>query len=556
MSLHPFAGHLPTAADLVDIQKLYSAYEDLKPSVEVPSQRISFGTSGHRGTSLNTTFNENHILAMTQAICRYRKAHQITGPLVLGYDTHALSLLAFRTALEVLAANDIEVLIAEKNGFMPTPVVSHAILTYNKGRSDGFADGIIITPSHNPPQDGGFKYNPPHGGPAEKPITDWIQNEANELLKAKLDGVKRLPFENALKAATTHAQDFITPYVQDLAQILDMDVIRDSKISIGVDPLGGAGFHYWEPIAETYKLNLTILNKTIDAQFPFMTRDWDGQIRMDPSSKYAMNSLIEKGRKYDISFACDTDYDRHGIVTPSAGLMASNDYLATSIFYLYAHRPQWNQKLKIGKTVVSTQMIDRVAKHLNREIYEVPVGFKWFVDGLFTSTLGFGGEESAGASFLRKNGEVWTTDKDGFIAALLSAEMTARLGKDPAQIFAGLTEKLGRPVHGRIDAPAGAAQRNKMAKLKAQDVPVTTLAGEPIERILEAASGNGAAIGGVKLETKNGWAAFRPSGTEDIYKIYAESFAGPEHLQRIFSETQSIVNTILPSEATVATTLS
>jgi phosphoglucomutase len=547
--LSPFAGKLPEATDLIHLDDLCSAYETLVPDPSISEQRISFGTSGHRGTSLATSFNRTHILAMTQAICLYRKMRKVTGPLILGYDTHALSLLAFRTALEVLAANGVEVLIAEKNGFMPTPVVSHAILTYNRQRSDGCADGIVVTPSHNPPQDGGFKYNPVHGGPAEKEITDWIQTQANAFLQDGLKGVQRIPFERALKASTTHHRDFITPYVHDLANVLDMDIIRDSGLSMGVDPMGGAGVHYWEPIADRYKLKLSILNPQVDPAFPFVSRDWDGQIRMDPSSKFAMRSLIEKGRTFDVAFACDTDYDRHGIVTKTSGLMPSNDYLATAIFYLFSHRPQWGAGLKIGKTVVSTQVIDRVGKSLGREVYEVPVGFKWFVEGLYgqgsAPWIGFCGEESAGATYLRKDGQTWTTDKDGFVAALLSAEMTARLGKDPAQIFASLTRDLGTPFNGRIDAKATAAQRARMGKLTVQDVNVATLAGDPVIHVTDRAGGNGAGIGGIKLVTKNGWAAFRPSGTEDIYKIYGESFVSAEHLERIFSETQEVADKVL-----------
>jgi phosphoglucomutase len=545
MSLNPCAGQLPNQSDLIDLPRLLTAYESQQPDPAIASQRISFGTSGHRGSSLDVSFNRNHILAMTQAICWYRKSARTTGPLFLGIDTHALSAPAFQTALEVLAANDVEVLIAENQGFMPTPVVSHAILTYNRGRTEGLSDGIVITPSHNPPQDGGFKYNPTHGGPAEKEITDWIQKKANELLEKNLEGVHRVPFEQALKASTTHHRDFIRPYVDDLANMIDFDIIRDSKVKLAVDPMGGAGVHYWAPLVEKYKIDLQILNTTVDPRFPFMTRDWDGKIRMDPSSKYAMHSLIQKGKQYDVAFACDTDYDRHGIVTKSAGLMPSNDYLATSIFYLFTHRPQWPSSLKIGKTVVSSQMIDRVAKHIQRQLYEVPVGFKWFVEGLFQAKLGFTGEESAGASFLRKDGKVWTTDKDGFVAALLSAEMTARLGKDPAQIFAGLTEKLGTPYNTRVDAPASADVRARMGKLTSQDIHLETLGGEPVQRMFSHAPGNNASIGGLKIETKNSWVAFRPSGTEDIYKIYGESFLGQAHLHDLLKETQAIVQKVL-----------
>jgi phosphoglucomutase len=531
--------------DLVNVPHLLHAYDAQQPDPRIPAQRVSFGTSGHRGSSLTTSFNRDHILAMTQAICLYRQKQGISGPLFLGFDTHALSMPAFRSTLEVLAANEVNVMTAKDEEFTPTPVISHAILGYNKGRNEGLADGIVITPSHNPPGEGGFKYNAVHGGPAEKKITDWVQNQANQILQNGIKSVPRIPFARALKAPTTHHYDFINPYLRDLTHIIDMDVLRESKIKIGVNPLGGAGVHYWQPMAEMYQLNLTVLNKKVDPQFSFMPRDWDGQIRMDPSSPYAMRSLIEEAKQYDISFACDTDHDRHGIVTKNSGLMRANDYLAVSIFYLFRNRPLWSPQFKIGKTLVSSQMIDRVGGLLNRSVYEVPVGFKWFVEGLLKSQLGFAGEESAGASFLRKDGTVWTTDKDGIVPGLLAAEMTAKLGKDPAAIYRGLTDSLGSPVYRRVEAPADSAQRKKLSGLNADSVQVKSIAGDPVLRLLTQAPGNHADIGGIKIESKNGWLAARPSGTEDIYKIYAESFSGEKHLDLLITEGQKIVSGIL-----------
>lgn len=542
MNLSPFAGLLPTSTDLVDLTALLKAFDDDQPDPHIASQRVSFGTSGHRGSSLTRSFNRNHILAMSQAICDYRQAKGIRGPLFLGYDTHALSLPAFQTALEVFAANEVVTMIAlgDFNDFTPTPAISHAILTYNKNREDGFADGVVITPSHNPPQDGGFKYNPENGGPAGSEITDIIQARANDLLESKLDGVRRIDFAKAVKAATTHRHDYVTHYVRDLANILDFDVIRESGLKFAVDPLGGAGVNYWQPIADLYKIDLTILNSKTDATFRFMTRDWDGKIRMDPSSPYAMASLIKESQRFDVSFACDTDHDRHGIVTRE-GLMPANHYLATMISYLFTHRPQWSPHLKIGKTLVSSQMIDRVGKTIGREVYEVPVGFKWFVDGLMNGSLGFVGEESAGASFLRKDGQVWTTDKDAFVPSLLAAEMTARLEINPAVLYAELTAELGSPVYGRLDAPATPESKKAVSKLNVETIKVKTLGGDAITSIMTRAPGNGAPIGGVKIETANGWVAARPSGTENILKIYGESFVDQAHLDRLFEETSALV---------------
>lgn len=541
-NISPFAGKLPTKADLVDIPALLHAYETEQPDPSLPAQKVLFGTSGHRGSSLTRSFNRNHIAAITQAICFYRTKNRITGPLFLGFDTHALSLPAFHTSLEVLAANGITVMMAKNQEFTPTPVISHAILTYNKGRKENFADGIVITPSHNPPSEGGFKYNPVHGGPAEKEVADWIQNQANELLLNGLKGVEQKLLSQALGAETTHTYDFMTPYIQDLENVVDMELIRESGLKVAVDPMGGAGVHYWQPMADYYKIDLAVLNREVDPTFSFMTRDWDGQIRMDPSSPYAMQSLIARGQKYDISFACDTDHDRHGIVTKASGLMPPNHYLCAAMAYLFLHRPQWSRALGVGKTVVSSQMIDRLARQIGRSIYEVPVGFKWFVDGLLHAHLGFAGEESAGASFQRKDGSVWTTDKDGMIPGLLAAEMTARLGKDPAELYLKWTEPLGISSYKRIDAPATASQRQKIGKLSPEQIHTTILAGEEIKHILTKAPGNGAAIGGIKIETENGWIAARPSGTEDVYKIYAESFLGNRHLDTLLEEGQNIVN--------------
>ena len=530
---------------LVNIPKLVTAYYTEIPNPSERQQRVAFGTSGHRGSAFDRTFNEWHVLAISQAICGYRKQRGIDGPLFLGIDTHALSVPAYASALEVLAANDVEVMIAENGDYTPTPAVSHAILSYNRGREKGLADGIVITPSHNPPEDGGFKYNPPNGGPANADVTRWIEVRANALMKGGLQGVKRTPFERALRAATTHRHDFLGAYVDDLGNVLDMEAIHAADLRMGVDPLGGAGVRYWARIAERYRLNLTVVNEAIDPTFRFMTMDWDGRIRMDPSSHYAMQTLIDLKDRFDIAFACDTDHDRHGIVTRSAGLLPPNHYLSAAIFYLFQNRPNWSRSAAVGKTIVSSQMIDRVAAKLGRNLYEVPVGFKWFVDGLLNGSLGFGGEESAGASFVRLNGSVWTTDKDGIVPALLSAEMVARVGRDPGEIYRELAREFGEPVYDRVEAPATAVQKKTLAGLSPQKVQSTDLAGERIQNILTLAPGNGAPIGGLKVVAASGWFAARPSGTEDIYKIYAESFRGADHLRRIVAEAQAIVDATL-----------
>jgi len=545
MTINPQAGKPAEQYMLVNVPKLVSAYYTGIPDISVTDQRVSFGTSGHRGSAFNNSFNEHHILAITQAICFYRKEQKIDGPLFLGVDTHALSAPAFATTMEVLAANNVDVMIANGDEYTPTPVISHAILNYNYGRSTGVADGIVITPSHNPPDDGGFKYNPPNGGPAGSNITNWIEQKANELLKDTLRQVKRISFEKALHATTTHRHDYLNTYINDLGNIIDMNVIRDSNINIGVDPLGGAGVHYWEPIAAHYKLNLSVVNKIIDPAFGFMTVDWDGQIRMDPSSSYAMQSLIAMKDRFDISFACDTDHDRHGIVTKSVGLLNPNHYLSVAVSYLLQHRPGWNKKASIGKTIVTTQLIDRIAEKLGRLVYNVPVGFKWFVDGLLDATLCFGGEESAGASFSRLNGSVWTTDKDGFIPALLAAEMTARMNTDPGVLYNELTNEFGEPFYDRVEAKATAEQKEKLRKLSPKMILQKELAGEKITDLLTNAPGNAASIGGLKVSTENGWFAARPSGTEDIYKIYAESFLSKDHLNKIIDEAQTIVHAAL-----------
>ena len=531
--------------NLVNISRLITAYFTERPDPGVPAQRVSFGTSGHRGSSLARSFNEWHILAISQAICMYRDEASIRGPLFIGIDTHALSEPAFASALEVFAANHVQIRVAPDDEYTPTPALSHAILKYNRARPDALADGVVITPSHNPPDDGGFKYNPPHGGPADSKTTGFIQKCANEYLQNNLDGVKRVPFERARAAATTEEHDFIAEYVADLSNVIDLDAIRASDIRLGVDPLGGAGVHYWEPIADRYGLNLTVVNNAVDPTFRFMTLDWDGKIRMDPSSPYAMRSLIGLKDKFDIAFACDTDHDRHGIVTRSAGLLPPNHYLSACVQYLFENRSEWRQNAAVGKTVVSSSMIDRVVGRLGRRMHEVPVGFKWFVDGLLEGWLGFAGEESAGASFLARDGSAWSTDKDGIIAALLSAEMTARTGRDPGEIYAGLVKEHGESFYARIDAPANAAERSALGKLSPADISASELAGEKIQSILTAAPGDHNPIGGAKVITENGWFAARPSGTEDIYKIYAESFRGPDHLARIQEEAKSIVSAVL-----------
>ena len=545
MRVSPLAGKPAAPSILVNVPKLITAYYTERPDPSVPEQRISFGTSGHRGSAFEKSFNDWHILAISQAICLYREQQQIDGPLFLGMDTHALSMPALAGALEVLAANGVEVMLAEKEEYTPTPVISHAILTYNRGREKGLADGIVITPSHNPPHDGGFKYNPPNGGPAERAVTGWIEARANEFLEAGLQGVHRIPYEKALHASTTHRHDYLNAYISDLGNVIDMDAIRSAKIGMGVDPLGGAGVHYWEPIAERYSLNLTVLNEVVDPTFRFMTVDWDGQIRMDPSSPYAMQTLIGLKDRFEIAFACDTDHDRHGVVTRSAGLLPPNHYLSAAIFYLLQHRPGWRKDTAVGKTVVSSQMIDRVTAKLGRKLYEVPVGFKWFVDGLLDGSLGFGGEESAGASFVRLDGSVWTTDKDGIVPALLAAEITARMDRDPGEIYHELTREFGEPVYDRVEAPATPEQKAMLERLSPEQVRLNDLAGEKIRTILTRAPGNGASIGGLKVIAESGWFAARPSGTEDIYKIYAESFHGADHLRRILEEAQTIVNDAL-----------
>jgi len=541
----PCAGKPAEASMLVNVPRLVTAYYTEAPDPSVPEQRVAFGTSGHRGSAFERAFNEWHILAISQAICLHREQKKIDGPLFLGMDTHALSVPAHASALEVLAANGVEVMIAQGDEYTPTPAVSHAILTYNRGRKTGLADGIVITPSHNPPHDGGFKYNSPNGGPAEPAVTAWIEAKANEFLENGLVGSKRIPFEKALRAPTTHRHDYRTAYITDLANVIEMDAIRAAKISMGVDPLGGAGVHYWGPIAERYGLNLTVVNEAVDPTFRFMTVDWDGQIRMDPSSPYAMQSLISLKDRFEIAFACDTDHDRHGIVTRSRGLLAPNHYLSVAILYLFQHRPEWRREAAVGKTVVSSQMIDRVTAKLGRKVYEVPVGFKWFVDGLLDGSLGFGGEESAGASFVRLDGSVWTTDKDGIVPALLAAEITARMGRDPGEIYRELTREFGEPLYDRVEAPATPEQKAILEKLSPQQVQIKNLAGEKIQTILTRAPGNGAPIGGVKVVAESGWFAARPSGTENIYKIYAESFLGTDHLRRILEEAQTIVNDAL-----------
>ncbi len=548
MKASPLAGKPAPPTMLANIPKLVTAYYTAMPDFSVPAQRVAFGTSGHRGSSFENSFNEGHVLAIAQAICQYRTQQGIDGPLVLGIDTLARSVPAFASALEVLAANGVEVMLAENDEYTPTPAVSHAILAYNRGRDTGLADGIVITPSHNPPEHGGFKYNPPNGGPADTGVTGWIQAKANEFLKDGLQGVKRVPFEKALRATTTHRHDYLNAYVNDLGSVIDMDAIRGANIGMGVDPLGGAGVHYWAAIAERYGLNLTVVNEVVDPTFRFMPLDWDGRIRMDPSSSYAMRNLIGLKDRFDIAFGCDTDHDRHGIITRSTGLLAPNHYLSVSIHSLFQHRPKWRTQATVGKTVVSSQMIDRVTAKLGRKLYEVPVGFKWFVDGLLDASLGFAGEESAGASFLRRNGTVWTTDKDGIVAALLSAEITARLGRDPGEVYRELAAVLGTPSYTRKDAPATPAQKQVLQRLSAEQLQLTELAGEPVQRVFTHAPGNGEPIEGIKVEAASAWFAARPSGTEDVYKIYAESFRGPDHLRLVLEEAQAVVDHALRRE--------
>jgi phosphoglucomutase len=545
MGLSPLAGKPAPEALLIDVARLLKQYEERKPDPADPQQRVSFGTSGHRGSPLNGSFNEAHILAMTQAICEYRASKNIDGPLYLGMDTHAASVPAQRSAIEVLAANGVTVFIQQKGGFTPTPVISHAILTHNRGKTGGLADGIVITPSHNPPKDGGFKYNPPHGGPADVDVTKVVQDRANALIASGNAGVKRIPYDRAVKAASTRPYDYVKPYVDDLQSVIDMAAIKAAGVRIGVDPLGGASVAYWEPIREKYGLDVTVVNPKVDPRFAFMTCDHDGQIRMDCSSPYAMANLIGLKDKYQIAFGNDADSDRHGIVTPSVGLMNPNHYLAVAIEYLFANRPNWKADAGIGKTLVSSSLIDRVAAALGRKLVEVPVGFKWFVGGLLDGSLGFGGEESAGASFLRMDGGAWSTDKDGLILDLLAAEITAKTGKDPGERFQALEAKFGTPYYSRIDAAATPAQKASLGKLSPEAVTAESLAGEPITAKLTKAPGNDAAIGGLKVTAESGWFAARPSGTEDVYKIYAESLKSAEHLARILEEAKEIVNRAL-----------
>ncbi|MFL6353458.1 MAG: phosphoglucomutase (alpha-D-glucose-1,6-bisphosphate-dependent) [Bryobacteraceae bacterium] len=541
MTTDPRAGKIAEPAQLVNIPRLITSYYALKPDPAEKTQRVAFGTSGHRGSSFASSFNEDHILAITQAICRYRQQQGTTGPLFLAMDTHALSDPAFATALEVLAANNVDVMVDQDNGYTPTPALSHAILTYNRGRKEALADGIVITPSHNPPEDGGFKYNPPSGGPADTTATKWIENHANQFLADGLKGIARVPYARALKTGTTHRFDYVSSYVDELWRIVDLAAVAVAGLNLAVDPLGGAGVAYWPRIAERYGLKLTVVNSSIDPTFRFMTVDWDGKIRMDCSSPYAMASLIALKDRFDVAFACDTDHDRHGVVTPTAGLLNPNHYLAVAIEYLFRHRPQWRADAGVGKTLVSSSIIDRVAADLGRQLLEVPVGFKWFVDGLLDGSLGFGGEESAGASFLRTDGSAWSTDKDGLILGLLSAEITAKTGADPGERYRKLTSKFGDPVYERIDAPASPEEKAILQKLSPEQVSARELAGEKIEAMLTAAPANGAPLGGLKVITKNGWFAARPSGTENVYKIYAESFLGQEHLRRIQEEAQALI---------------
>jgi phosphoglucomutase len=541
------AGRPADPSILVDVDRLVRAYYQLRPDPAEPTQRVAFGTSGHRGSAFNTAFNEGHIVATTEAICRYRKSKGTDGPLFIGRDPHALSEPAFRSAIEVLAAHEVDVRVDARDGYTPTPVISHAILVHNRGRHYDLADGIVVTPSHNPPEDGGFKYNPPNGGPADTDVTSWIGAEANGLLSSGWDAVKRVPFERARQGATPH--DFVDSYVGDLESVIDMDAIRASGLRLGVDPLGGASVAYWPAITERYGLDLTITNDVVDPQFGFMTTDWDGRIRMDPSSPHAMARLVELRDRFDVAFGNDTDADRHGIVTPGSGLLNPNHFLSAAVGYLFGGGRAWGTEVAVGKTLVSSGMLDRVTADLGRRLLEVPVGFKWFVDGLLAGVLGFGGEESAGASFLRRDGTVWTTDKDGIIACLLAAELTARTGRDPGEAYRGLTERFGSPVYRRIDAPATPAQKAALARLSPDRVTAIQLAGEPLTGVLTAAPGNGAPIGGLKVTAEHGWFAARPSGTEDVYKIYAESFIGEEHLDRLIEEARSLVSQALRETA-------
>jgi phosphoglucomutase len=548
MPISPLAGKPADPSLLINVPRLVTAYYTLRPDPAVPAQRVSFGTSGHRGSALDNVFNEAHILAITQAICLYRKQQSIDGPLFIGMDTHALSEPAFASAMEVLAANGVEVMVDADNGYTPTPVISHAILRYNRDRKHGLADGIVITPSHNPPRFGGFKYDPPHGGPADTQITQWIERQANKFIAEDLRGVVRIPFERARNASNVHPFQYLDNYVNDLESVIDLEAIRESKVRIGVDPLGGASVAYWDAIGDHYGLNLEVVNKTVDPTFSFMTVDWDGQIRMDPSSVYAMARMVNLKDRFDVAFASDPDADRHGVVSRSHGLLAPNHYLSVAISYLFSNRPQWSPSVAIGKTVVSSSMIDRVVKSLGRPLFEVPVGFKWFVEGLIDGSLGFGGEESSGATFLRRDGTVWTTDKDGIVPNLLAAEITARTGKDPGEHYEELTAEFGTAYYTRIDAPATPEQKTKLAKLSPEAVATAELAGEPITSKFTVAPGDGAPIGGLKVTSAHGWFAARPSGTENIYKIYAESFKDQSHLDAIVSEAQEIVSDALKAD--------
>ena len=547
--ISPLAGKAVDPSLLVNVPRLVTAYFTGRPDPAIPSQRVAFGTSGHRGSAFDNAFNEAHILAISQAICLHRRRVGINGPLFIGIDTHALSEPAFASALEVFAANEIDVLIDDRDGYTPTPVLSHAILAYNRNRTSGLADGIVITPSHNPPEDGGFKYNPPNGGPADTDITAWIQRTANDFLAKNLDGVRRIPYGRARKAACVRRHDYVGPYVADLANVVDMDAVRGSGVKIGIDPLGGAGVHFWQPIIDAYGISATIVNDAVDPTFRFMSVDWDGKIRMDCSSPYAMAGLIAMRDKFDVAFANDTDADRHGIVTRSGGLMNPNHYLAAAIFYLFGNRPHWGKDCAVGKTVVSSGIIDRVTAKLGRKVVEVPVGFKWFVDGLIGGSFGFAGEESAGASFLRRDGSVWTTDKDGLILGLLAAEITAQGKGDPGEVFNRLTQELGVPFYERIDAPATPDQKAVLKAISGEQIGITELAGEPIQARLSAAPGNGEPIGGIKVVAENGWFAARPSGTEDVYKIYAESFRSEDHLRQIQQDAQDAIARVFANAA-------
>ena len=538
---NPAAGKPVDPASLANIPRLVTAYFASKPDPADATQRVAFGTSGHRGSSLRNSFNEDHILATTQAICDYRREAGLTGPLFIGIDTHALAEPALASAIEVFAANGVEIMIDEHGGYTPTPVISHAILSHNKGRTSGLADGVVITPSHNPPEDGGYKYNPPHGGPADTDVTGIVEKNANRYLEAGLKGISRMPYDRARKAASTHLHDYVTPYVADLGNTVDLALVKYAGVNIGIDPLGGAAVHFWQPIIERYGINASVVNDAVDPTFRFMTADWDGKIRMDCSSPYAMASLIQMRGKFDVAFANDTDADRHGIVTRSNGLMNPNHFLAVAIAYLFGQRPQWNANAAIGKTIVSSSIIDRVAKKLNRKLVETPVGFKWFVEGLGTGAFGFAGEESAGASFLKRDGSAWTTDKDGIILGLLAAEMIAKTGRDPSQLFADLTAELGVPFYERIDVAATPKQKSALKAVGPEQLNMKELAGEPVRAVRTKAPGNDQSFGGIKVETDSGWFAARPSGTEDVYKIYAESFRGEDHLKRIQGDAQAAI---------------